>query len=114
MRINRRFFTLLLAAILFSSCSILPGLVSNAQNEFDQGLVLFNGGRYQEAVMRFQKAAELDPNFGRAYLYLGRTYVNLKSWRQAIDPLRTAYRLIPEDTKGEVLSILVEIGRAHV
>ena len=108
MQITRRFFTLLLAALLFSSCSMLPGLVSSAQNEFDEGLVLFNSGRYQEAAARFQKATELDANFGRAYLYLGRSYVNLKSWRQALDPLRTAYRLIPEDTKGEALSILID------
>ena len=50
---------------------MVPGLFSSAQNEFDAGLVLFNNGRYQEAAARFQKATELDPNFGRAYLYLG-------------------------------------------
>ena len=104
----RGYIALLLGALLLTSCSVVPGLFSSAQNEFDQGLVLFNGGRYQEAAGRFQKATELDPNFGRAYLYLGRSYVNLKNWRQAIDPLRTAYRLAPEDTKGEVLSILVD------
>ena len=108
MQITRRFFTLLLSAILFSSCSMLPGMVSNAQNEFDQGLVLFNGGRYQEAAARFQKATELDANFGRAYLYLGRSYVNLTSWGQALAPLRTAYRLVPDETKSEVLGILVD------
>jgi len=116
MQINRRFFTLLLAAFLFSSCSMLPGLVSNAQNEFDQGLALFNNGRYQEAVVRFQKATELDPNFGRAYLYLGRSYVSLRSWGQALAPLRQAYRLVPDDTKGEVLAILIDallsVGRS--
>jgi tetratricopeptide (TPR) repeat protein len=108
MQITRRLFTLLLAALLSNSCSTLSGLLSTAQSEFDEGLVLFNGGKYQEAAAKFQKATEFDPNFGRAYLYLGRSYVNLKSWRQAIDPLRTAYRLIPDDTRGEVLSILVD------
>ena len=108
MQINRRFLTLLLAAILFSSCSMLPGLVSNSQNEFDEGLVLFNSGRYQEAAARFQKATELDPNFGRAYLYLGRSYVSLRSWGQALAPLRQAYRLVPDETKSEALGILVD------
>ena len=108
MQIARRSFALLLAALLFSSCSMLPGFVSDAQNEFDQGLAFFNQGRYQEAAARFQKATELDPNFGRAYLYLGRSYVNLRSWGQALAPLRTAYRLVPDETKSEVLGILVD------
>jgi len=108
MQFTRRFFSLLFAAFLLSSCSTVPGFFSSAQYEFDEGLGLFNSGRYQEAAARFQKATELDPNFGRAYLYLGRSYVSLKSWRQAINPLRTAFRLIPEESKGEVLEILVD------
>jgi len=87
---------------------MLPGMVSDAQYEFDQGLALFNGGRYQEAAARFQKATELDPNFGRAYLYLGRSYVSLRSWGQALTALRRAYQLVPDDTKSEVLSIFIE------
>jgi tetratricopeptide (TPR) repeat protein len=108
MRISRRFFTLLLAGLLFSSCSMLPGMVSNAQREFDQGLALFDQGRYQEAAGHFQKATELDPNFGRAFLYLGRAYVSLKSWSLALTALRRAYQLVPDDTKSEVLAILVD------
>ncbi|MBM2803280.1 MAG: Tetratricopeptide 1 repeat-containing protein, partial [Deltaproteobacteria bacterium] len=108
MQITRRFFTLLLAALLFSSCSMLPGMVSNAQNEFDQGLALFNSGKYQEAAARFQKATELDANFGRAFLYLGRAYVSLQSWSLALTALRRAYQLVPDDTKSEVLAILVD------
>ena len=108
MEFNKRPATLFAVALLICSCTLIPSLVSDAQYEFDQGMVLFNGGKFQEAAARFQKATEIDPNLGRAYLYLGRSYVNLKSWRQALDPLRTAYRLIPEDTKGEILSILVD------
>ena len=108
MKFHKRLVTFVAAALLICSCALVPGLVPDAQYEFDQGMALFNGGKYQEAAARFQKATEIDPNFGRAYLYLGRSYVNLKSWGQALQPLRTAYRLIPEDTKGEVLSILVD------
>ncbi len=108
MRVKKQLFNLIAVLLLFCSCALLPGLLSTAQNEFDQGMALFNAGKYTEAVARFQKATELDPNFGRAYLYLGRSYINLKNWRQALDPLRTAYRLIPSETKGEVLSILVD------
>jgi tetratricopeptide (TPR) repeat protein len=108
MRLKKQLFVLLSAALLLSSCAMIPGFVSNAQYEFEEGLALFNHGRYQEAIPRFQKATDLDPNFGRAYLYLGRSYISLKSWRQALTPLRTAYRLSPEETKREALDLLVD------
>lgn len=108
MQLRKNLIVMLAAALILSSCAMIPGIVSNAQYEFDEGLALFNSGRYREAVPRFQRATDLDPNFGRAYLYLGRSYVNLKSWRQAIAPLRTAYRLSPEESKREVLDILID------
>src|SRR5262245_5751997 len=108
MLITRRLLMLSLAGFLFNACSTLPGVVSEQQNEFDLGVALFNQGRYQEAAERFQRATEIDPNFGRAYLYLGRSYVNLRSWGKALPPLRTAYRLVPDETKSEVFGMLVD------
>jgi tetratricopeptide (TPR) repeat protein len=103
MKLRSRLFMLIAAVLLLGSCAILPGFVSDAQNEFEEGLSLFNRGRY-----RFQRATDLDPQFGRAYLYLGRSYIGLKSWRQALTPLRTAYRLSPEETKKEALDLLID------
>jgi Flp pilus assembly protein TadD len=108
MQLKKFFVWVLVATLFFGSCALLPTAVSNAQREFDQGLELFNAGRYEEAIPRFQKATELDPNFGRAYLYLGRSYVSLKRWRQALSPLRTAYRLSPDETKREALDLLID------
>jgi tetratricopeptide (TPR) repeat protein len=50
----------------------------------------------------------LEPEYGRAYLYLGRSYLNLRRWLDAIPPLRTAYRLSPTETKKETLDVLLE------
>lgn len=108
MKLTIRLFMLIAAVLLLASCAMLPGFVSDAQNEFEEGLSLFNSGRYQEAIPRFQRATDLDPNFGRAYLYLGRSYIGLKSWREALTPLRTAYRLSPEETKREALDLLID------
>ena len=109
MRIKKRLLMLISAALLLGSCAMIPGFVSDARYEFEEGLALFNSGKYQEAIPRFQRATELDPNFGRAYLYLGRSYIGLKSWRQALTPLRTAYRVSPEETKREALDLLVDV-----
>ena len=104
----RRLLVPVLAITIAASCGVLPGIVSDAQYEFDRGVAAFNGGRYEEAVSRFHRATELDPNFGRAYLYLGRSYVSLKRWREALSPLRTAYRLSPDESKKEAFDILLD------
>ncbi len=107
MRIRKQLFSWLAALALLSSCATL-GIFSGAQHEFDQGMALFNRGSYEEASARFQRATEIDPNFAQAYLYLGRSYVSLKRWRQALPPLRTAYRLAPDQIRNEAFNILLD------
>jgi Flp pilus assembly protein TadD len=82
--------------------------MSDAQYEFEEGVALFNRGQYEQAIPRFQRATELDPNFARAYLYLGRSHVSLRRWSQALSPLRTAYRLAPEETRREAMDFLID------
>ncbi|MDP2107371.1 MAG: tetratricopeptide repeat protein, partial [Desulfobulbaceae bacterium] len=59
-------------------------------------------------VPHFLKATELDPEFDQAYLYLGRSYLSLGRWGDAVQPLRTAYRLAPAETQKEIGSILFD------
>ncbi|MGH7890353.1 MAG: tetratricopeptide repeat protein [Thermodesulfobacteriota bacterium] len=91
----------------FASCAGV-GLLSGAQSEFDRGLGFFNNGKYEDAIPHFRRATEIDANFGNAYLYLGRSYLNLDRWSEAIPPLRTAYRLSPNETKKEALNLLLD------
>jgi tetratricopeptide (TPR) repeat protein len=81
---------------------------SNAKQSFDKGLALFNQGKFEDALPHFQKATELEPEYAEAYLYLGRSYLNLSKWIEAIHPLRTAYTLSPVETKKEVVNILLD------
>jgi len=99
---------LLIAAIfIFSSCAGV-GVRPDAQSEFDLGLALFNRGKYEEAIPHLERATEIDTDFARAYLYLGRSYLNLSRWLEAIPPLRTAFRLSPDESKKEVVNVLVD------
>jgi len=100
-------FLIIACVFIISSCAGL-GIYPSAQYEFDQGLALFNRGRYEEAVAHFQKATEIDPEFAKAYLYLGRSYLNLAQWLNALAPLRTALRLSPAETRKEVVGILLD------
>lgn len=95
----------MLAAL--ASCAALRDRTARA--EFDEGLSLFNRGRYAEAAGHFEKATELAPEFGDAYLYLGRSYLNLGRWSEAVPPLRTAYRLSPDETRAQIADIILDV-----
>ncbi len=96
---------LLLAGLLVGCSGI--GL-SPAKMDFEKAMGLFNQGKYEEAAPLFSKAIEADPKHGKAHLYLGRSYVNLKQWQKALPPLRTAYRIAPKETRREALEVLMD------
>jgi tetratricopeptide (TPR) repeat protein len=105
--VGKRIVIALLGLLLISSCSG-SGMFSAAESEFEQGLALFNRGRHEEAIPHFERAIDRDPNFAQAHLYLGRSYLSLKRWREALPPLRTAYRIAPERTKREAMDFLID------
>jgi tetratricopeptide (TPR) repeat protein len=80
-----------------------------AQSEFDSGLALFHHGQYEVAIPHFERATELVPDFGRAYLYLGRTYLKMGKWQQALSPLKTAFKVAPEESGRETAEIVMDV-----
>ncbi|HXG52331.1 MAG TPA: tetratricopeptide repeat protein [candidate division Zixibacteria bacterium] len=80
-----------------------------AQASFQQGVALFNRGQFREAIPYFEQAIHDDPNFAQAYLYLGRSHLSLRQWREALHPLRTAYQLAPGEAKQEVFNLLTDV-----
>ncbi|MBA4389690.1 MAG: hypothetical protein C0399_01975 [Syntrophus sp. (in: bacteria)] len=98
---------MVLASLMLVSCAGLM-MSGEAQYEFDKGLALFNQGQFAEAIPYFEKAVSLEPDFYQAYLYLGRSQLNLRNYGKALSSLRTAYRLSPEDFKKQVADILID------
>ena len=92
----------------FISCAG-SGVKKTAQSEFDSGFSLFNQGHYEESIPHFERATELVPEFGKAYLYIGRAYLNLGKFREALQPLRTAFRLDPEGSNKEIAEIVMDV-----
>ena len=92
---------------LYTSCAGLR-TGGSALIEFEKGLSLFNRGKYDKAASHFIRATELDPDYTKAYIYLGRSYIGLKQWHSALHPLRTAYRISPEKTRTEVSNLLID------
>ncbi len=106
MKYTRLLSILILLTLLLQDCSVLP--FSSAAKQFDLGIAFFNRGEYQKATSYFKKATELDPEYGKAYLYLGRSYINQGQWRSAIPALRSAYHLAPDATRNQTLEILID------
>jgi tetratricopeptide (TPR) repeat protein len=90
-----------------SSCATLRGF-DPAYDRFDQGLALFNQGRFADAVPYFEEATHENPEFAQAYLYLGRAYISQSKWRAAIQPLRTAFRLSPRGAQQELMDLILD------
>ena len=97
---------LTLTVTLMSSCALL------GQGNFDQGLALFNQGRFAAAIPYLEAATRDNPNSAQAYLYLGRAYLSQSNWRAAIQPLRTAFRLSPQDAQQEIVNLIIDAGFA--
>ena len=102
-----RLAALLLIVGFLSSCATV-GIFNPGYADFEQGLALFNQGHFDAAIPYFQRASADNPNFAPAYLYLGRSYVSLRRWREALPPLRTAYRLAPGAAKDEAFNVLMD------
>lgn len=79
-----------------------------AEDNFARGLALFNQGRFTAAIPHLEAATRDDPEFAQAYFYLGRAYVSESRWREAVQPLRTAFRLAPEAAKQEIMDLLID------
>lgn len=104
----RRVTVLWLSLALFApACSSMRPL-RPGYGSFERGLALFDQGRFDDAIPYFRRATAEDPEFGEAFLYLGRAYLNTRRWRDAIQPLRAAYRLAPAETKDEVFNFLLD------
>ena len=91
--------------ITLSSCAGLQ--LSDAERTFEDGLSLYNAGRYSDASDYFSKAIAADAKFGKAHLYLGMSYLKLGRFRDAIQPLRTAFSLEPEQSQKEITNLLL-------
>jgi len=72
----------------------------NAEAIYNQGVVLFNAGKYAEAKVQFEAATKADPNNANAYYQLGMTSLNLGQIPDAVSALQTFVKLAPNDPKA--------------
>ena len=76
------------------------GGAGSAEAVYNQGVVLFNAGKYAEAKTQFENASKADPNNANAFYQLGMTNLNLGQIPEAVSALETFLKLAPSDPKA--------------
>jgi tetratricopeptide (TPR) repeat protein len=71
-----------------------------AEASYNQGVILFNSGKYAEAKTQFEAATKADPNMAMAQYQLGMTSLNLGLIPEAIAALEAYLKIEPNGSKA--------------
>ena len=72
-----------------------------ARSLYLDGIERLEMGQVSEAVERFQKALNIDPEYVAAYSALGRAFFKLRQWDNASETFRRAVALKAKKREGE-------------
>lgn len=72
----------------------------NAEALYNQGVALFNGGKFAEAKTAFEGATKADPKMAVAHYQLGMTALNLGDFNLAVSSLETYLQLDPNGARA--------------
>lgn len=69
---------------------------SPGEDDFNDGIRLFNEGKHEEAAQSFQKATEKEPFEPIYYNNLGETYIKMEKYEEAIEAYNKMNEIQPE------------------
>jgi tetratricopeptide (TPR) repeat protein len=72
----------------------------NAEASYNQGVILFNAGKFAEAKTQFEAATKADPNHAMAQYQLGMTSLNLGQIPDAVAALEAYLKADPNGPKA--------------
>jgi tetratricopeptide (TPR) repeat protein len=72
----------------------------NAEASYNQGVILFNAGKFAEAKAQFEAATKSDPNHSMAQYQLGMTSLNLGQIPDAVAALEAYLKVDPNGPKA--------------
>ena len=72
----------------------------SAEASFNQGVILFNAGKFAEAKLQFEAAVKADPNMSMAHYQLGMTKINTGDFSGAVTALEAYLKVDPNGPKA--------------
>jgi tetratricopeptide (TPR) repeat protein len=94
------------ATELSSSSSVLQG--GNADALFNQGVILWNGGKIAEAKTAFEAAVKANPNLAEAHYQLGMALVNEGNTSGAVGEFESYLKLSPSGPNAATAKAMVD------
>ena len=93
-------FTTGILAILLVSCSRDPNV--RKQKYYESGQRYFAKGKYQEALIQFSNAVQVDPRYADAHYELAQVYMKSQQWTPAYQELERAVELQPDNSRARL------------
>ena len=104
----RRVFPALLAVLLLCGCGESP---KTWQEEYDLGVRYLSEGNYEEAILAFEAAIEIDPKAPGAYLALANAYVGQGDYENAGSVLTRALESVEDPAAIQARLTILEDER---
>jgi tetratricopeptide (TPR) repeat protein len=84
-----------------------------AEELFVKGLDYFDQEQWEEAITQFEEAIRLDPQFSRAYIFLGYSYASgPENFGKAVEALQKYLQLNPDDSeRAEIEEDIAQLQR---
>jgi Flp pilus assembly protein TadD len=79
----------------------------NVNSMYNQGVILWNGGKFAEAKKQFEAVIKADPNHAEAHYQLGMTLVNEGKVAESVPEFETYLKLTPEGPNAATAKAIV-------
>jgi len=86
MNILKLLFPIVFSTLIF----ITTGCGTKGNESYVAGVQLFQEKKYNECVPKFQQTVQENPEFGEAYMFMGRAYNSLQQYDLSIDSYQKA------------------------
>lgn len=97
---NQRLFVSFAFVLVILFATVVSAQNSSTAALVDEGFKFLDKGQYDQAILKFKKAIELDPSVAEAHRLLGVSYREAGRLRDAMEHLEAAVRLNPNDYLG--------------
>ncbi len=94
------FLDAIIALALCTGCSRDPQVRKKAY--LDKGVSYFEKGKYDAAIIEYQNAIQIDPDFAAAHYEMARSLVKKEDWTHAFRELQHAVQLDPKNFKAQL------------